>query len=97
MTEAKLQTKVLNYLKDDLGCWAMKVKPGGGVPTATADIFFCKGKFYGWIEVKRSAKAKIRLGQKPFIDKMNDWSWAKFVYPENWEVVKSELDSLLKN
>lgn len=75
----------------------MKLKPGGGVPTGTADVFFCKEGFYGWLELKISAKAKAQLGQEPFIFKMHEWSWAKFVYPENWEEIKLELDDLLSD
>lgn len=94
MTEVALQTEILKHLKKR-GCVAMKLKPGGGVPTGTSDIFFCKEGFYGFIEVKASKNAKVQLGQEPFIQKMNDWSYGRFCYPENWVEVKSELDNLL--
>ena len=73
----------------------MKLKPGGGVPAGTADIFFCKEGFYGFIECKATKNSKVQLGQEPFISKMCAWSWAKFVYPENWQEIKIELDNLL--
>jgi Holliday junction resolvase len=96
MSEVALQTEILKYLRKR-GCWAMKLKPGGGVPTGTADIFACKEGLYLFVEVKASKNAKVQLGQEPFIKKMHDWSWAKFIYPENWSEIKLELDSLLSD
>ena len=94
MTEAQFQTKVIKYVRSKK-CWAMKVKPGLGIPTGTADIFFCKEGFYGWMEVKAAKNSKKQPGQEQFVKKMDGWSWAKFVYPENWSEVKLELDRLL--
>lgn len=68
---------------------------GPGVPTGTSDLFFCLEGFYGFIEVKKSMKAKFQPLQKEFIDKMEDWSWAKVVYPENWLEVRAELARML--
>lgn len=65
------------------------------IPNGTADIFFCKEGFYGFIEVKSSKTATFRPLQLEFLAKMNDWSWAKAVYPENWPNIRLELDLLL--
>lgn len=89
--EAKFQSKIVKHLRSK-GFWVMKLKPGFGVPAGTADIFFCKEGFYGWLEVKASKKAKKQPGQEAFIAKMAAWSYARFVYPENWEEIKAEID-----
>ena len=92
--EGKLQQEIIKFLKSK-GCFVMKTTPGGGVPTGTADIFFCIDAFYGWIEVKKAKNATHQPGQDQFIQKMDNWSWAKFVNPSNWEEVKAELSQML--
>lgn len=93
MIEKKLQSEIIKYLKSR-GCYVMKCA-GAGVPSGTADVFFCIEGFYGFIEVKASAQAPFQPLQEPFLAKMNNWSWAKAVYPENWEETKQELLKLL--
>lgn len=93
MTEAKLQSEIIRYLRGK-HCFVMKCG-GAGVPVGTSDVFFCVEGFYGFIEVKASKKAKFQPLQKEFIDKMIEWSWAKAVYPENWPETKVELEKML--
>lgn len=94
LMERKLQLEVIGFLKSN-GCWTMKTRPGMGTPVGTADIFFCKEGFYGWIEVKSGIKAPFRTFQQEFIKKMDDWSYARTVYPENWDSIRSELSGIL--
>ena len=56
---------------------------------------FCKEGFYGFIECKKSKNAPLRPGQKEFIAKMNEWSYGRICYPENWEEAKKELKEIL--
>jgi Holliday junction resolvase len=91
--ESNLQSEILRHLRSK-GCFAMKCS-GSGVPTGTSDIFFCIEGFYGFIEVKRSEKAPFQPLQEPFLEKINEWSWAKAVWPENWLEVKYELEGIL--
>ena len=93
MSEAKLQSEIIKYLRSK-HCFVMKCG-GAGVPTGTSDVFFCFEGFYGFIEVKVSEKAPFRPLQKEFLKKMDDWSWAKAVYPNNWGEVKQELEQML--
>lgn len=91
--EAKLQSEIIKYLKGK-HCFVMKCS-GPGVPTGTADLFFCLEGFYGFIEVKASAKSPYQPLQPEFITKMNIWSWAKAVHPGTWPEVKAELEKIL--
>lgn len=93
MTEAKLQSEIIQWLRGK-GCFVMKCG-GSGVPVGTSDIFFCCEGFYGFIEVKKSAKTKFEPLQPEFLAKMAEWSWAKAVYPENWLEVQQELEAML--
>lgn len=94
MTEADFQKKVITYLKRK-GCYVVKTTPGQGVPTGCPDILFFYDGFWGAIEAKSSAKAKFQPLQKVTLQRLNDMSWARAVYPENWAEVKVELDILL--
>lgn len=92
--ESKFQTKVSKWLRER-GCLVLKYQQNATTRQSVADLFFCKEGFYGFIECKRSKSAPLRPGQKEFINKMNDWSWAKICYPENWEETKKELGVML--
>ncbi len=94
MREVKLQTDIIKYLKKK-GCYVIKTKPGTGTPTGCPDIIFLFEGFWGAIEVKASAKAPYQPLQKETLEKLNSWSFAKSVYPDNWDDVKSELEVLL--
>lgn len=93
--ESDLQNdKVIPFLKKH-GCFVMKLSPMMGIPRGTADIFFCKELLYGFLECKKSKDAKRQPGQAQFIKKMDDWAFARVVYPENWEEIKAELKDIL--
>lgn len=94
-TEAKFQKEVIKWLKHQ-GCWVMKITPMPGIPDGTADIFFCREGFYGFLECKKSRTAERRPGQEQFIQKMAEWSYGRVIYPENWEETTAELGEMLK-
>lgn len=92
--EARLQQEVRKWLRER-GCFVMVLQPQAGIPSGTADIFFCKEGFYGFIELKASKSSPFQPLQREFIKRMDDWSWARVVYPENWEETKEELGQIL--
>lgn len=97
--ESDFQGKtVIPWLKKQ-GCFVMKAQAGPGVPKGTADVFFCKEGFYGWLECKQAKNAEKQPGQEPFVKKMSEWSYARFVWGgknSNWPEVKKELEEILK-
>lgn len=95
MKESDFQATVIHWLRAKK-CFVWKCAENATTQRGVADIFFCFEGFYGWLEVKKSRNAPKRPGQQAFIDKMDEWSWAKFVYPENWEEVKKELTKILR-
>lgn len=94
MSESDLQSKITKYLRSK-GCYVIKTQAGPGVPRGCPDIIFLYEGFYGAIEVKASKTSRFQPLQKETIEKLDNWSWAKVVYPANWPEVKKELDSLL--
>ncbi len=59
-------------------------------------FFFIKEGFWGAIECKATARSKFQPGQKEMVAKLDDWSWARVAYPNNWSKIKEELDEILK-
>jgi Holliday junction resolvase len=94
MTESVLQTRIVKYLKDR-DCYVIKTRPGLGTPTGCPDIIALCGGLWLAIEVKASSKSKFQPLQKETIKKLDDWSWCKTVYPENWKEIKAELEMMI--
>lgn len=93
--ESDLQADIIKYLKKK-GCYVLKTTPGAGVPRGAPDIFFTLEGLWGAIEVKASKKARFQPGQKETVAKLDEWSWAKVVWPENWKDIKKDLEELLR-
>jgi len=95
MKESDFDKIVVKYLKSK-GCLVLKLTPGvAGIPVGVSDRVFFKEGFYGFFELKKNAKAPFRPLQKEFLEKMDNWSYAKAIYPENWEETRKELDCML--
>lgn len=95
MREADFQSKIIKWLRAQ-GCIVLKQKMDATTHAGTPDILFLKEGFWGALEVKKSKTASVRPGQKENIAKMDEWSWARFVWPENWDTIRAELQEILK-
>ena len=90
--ERDFQKKLIHKLKDKFdGCVVMKNDAGyiQGIP----DWTILYNDKWAMLEMKRSEKAKKRPNQEYYVNKMNDMSFARFVYPENEEQVILDLES----
>jgi Holliday junction resolvase len=94
MSEAYLQGNIVKFLKSQ-GCYVIKTTPGPGVPVGCPDILFMKDGFWGGLEVKASKTSRFQPLQKATIEKLDSMSWCKAVYPENWKIIKLELQQIL--
>lgn len=92
--EGRLQTEIRKFLKSK-GCDVLVIKPQPGIPEGWEDIMFFKEGFWGAIEVKASKTSPFRPLQKERLEKHAQWSWARAVYPENWQQVQIELEFIL--
>lgn len=95
MKEADFQSKIVKWLRSK-GCMVLKYQQNATTRAGIPDIIFLKEGFWGAIEVKKSKTAKFRPGQKEMVVKMNEMSWAKAVYPENFDETKKELEEILR-
>lgn len=92
MLESKFQSKLIRRIKDEFpGCIVLKNDPTylQGIPDLT--IFY--ENTWAALEVKKSAKASRQPNQDYYVDKMNQMSYAAFIFPENEEEVMAELQN----
>lgn len=92
--ERDFQAKLIKEIKNIFpGCIVMKTDPTyiQGLP----DLLILNKDRWAALEVKRSEKASKRPNQDYYVDKMDDMSYASFIYPENKEDVLDELRKAL--
>lgn len=92
MLESKFQSKLIRRIKDEFpGCIVLKNDPTylQGIPDLT--IFY--ENTWAALEVKNSAKTSHQPNQDYYVDKMNQMSYAAFIFPENEDEVMAELQN----
>jgi len=92
--ERDFQKNLIKELKDIfVGCIIMKNDSSyiQGIP----DLLILYNDKWAALEVKKSRVASHRPNQEYYVDKMDDMSFARFIYPENKEVVLDELQQTL--
>lgn len=90
MLENKFQSKLIKDIKKEFpGCMVLKNDSSylQGVP----DLSIFYKDHYAMLEVKKSKNAKRQPNQEYYVDKLNEMSYASFVYPENRDRVMEEL------
>lgn len=90
-TESRLQTKIISFLKAN-GYYVIKTSAIPGVPVGCPDIIALKNGYYIVLEVKASQNAPKQPLQQFTIDLLANGGYAKFVYPENWDIIQAELE-----
>lgn len=88
--ESDFQAKVIKQLKS-MGLAVVKNQAGPGVPTGFPDITAFGEGIYFCLECKTSARAKKQPRQDYWVNKLNEWSYATFIYPSNYDKVMSEI------
>lgn len=94
MLENKFQAKLIKEIKDALpGCVVLKNDSSylQGVP----DLLVLHKDKWCTLECKKSANAKHQPNQDYYVNKMNEMSFSRFVYPENKDEVLKELYHVL--
>lgn len=88
--ERDFQRDLIKELKDIFeGCIVMKNDSSyiQGIP----DLIVLFNDRWAALEVKKSRTASHRPNQEYYVDKMDEMSFASFIYPENKEAVLNEL------
>lgn len=94
--ESEFQKNLKKELKAIFpGCIVTKLDSGDiqGIP----DLLVLYKNKWATLENKRSSKATHRPNQDYYVDKMNEMSFSRFIYPENKNSVLDELKKLFKD
>lgn len=90
MKENKFQSDLIKEIKERFdGCIVTKLDSAHiqGIP----DLLVLYKDKWATLECKRNDKASHRPNQEYYVNKMNEMSFSRFVYPENKEAVLDEL------
>lgn len=89
--EKDFQTKLISSLEARFpGCIVVKNDPNyiQGFPDLT--VFY--KNHWAVLECKKSKNASVRPNQSYYVEKLNDMSFSRFIFPENKEDVLHELE-----
>lgn len=95
---SRLESGFQDKLRDELkalfpGCMIFKMDQYQGIP----DLLILYGSKWASLENKKGANAKRQPNQEYYVNKMNEMSFSRFVYPENKNEVVDELRSYFTN
>ena len=93
MRESKFQSELKKELKEIFpGCIVTKLDSGDiqGIP----DLLVLYKNKWATLENKKSAKASKQPNQEYYVNKMNEMSFSRFIYPENKDQVLDELKGM---
>ena len=96
MKESKFQSGLIKKIKKNFpDSIVLKTNPNyiQGLP----DLIVLYTDKWVALECKKSEKAHHQPNQEYYISKMNEMSYASFVYPENERRVLDEMESALRN
>jgi len=95
MKESKFQSDLKKELKEKFpGCIVTKLDCNDiqGLP----DLLVLYNNKWATLENKRSKKASKQPNQEYYVNKMNEMSFSRFIYPENKDEVLKELTKVFK-
>lgn len=93
--ESKFQHELIGDLREMFpGCIVLKNDPNYLQGICDLAIFF--GKRWAMLECKETADADHRPNQDYYVEKCNNMSFARFIYPENRQEVLDELQQAFR-
>ena len=95
MLESQFQSKLIKKLKKIFpGCLVMKTDPT--YIQVLPDLLILFNDRWAVLECKKSGTASHRPNQDYYVDRMNEMSFARFIYPENEEEILHDLQQAFK-
>ena len=93
--ERDFQAKLIRELRTLFpDCFVLKLDANyiQGIPDL---LILCRNK-WAVLECKRGGSASIRPNQRYYVERMNEMSFARFIYPENKEEVLHDLQQAFR-
>ena len=92
--ESGFQDKLRDTLKELFpGCMIFKMDQIQGIP----DLLVLYKNKWASLENKKSEKATRRPNQEYYVNRMNEMSFSRFIYPENKEEVLNDLKTYFQD
>lgn len=95
MLENKFKTKLIKTIKSRFpGSFVFHLDPTEcqGAP----DLLIIFGKHWAALEGKKNKSASLRPNQQYYVDRFNEMSFARIIFPENVEEVLDEMERSFK-
>lgn len=93
MLESHFQRKLISELEERFpGALIFKNESKQGLP----DLTILYGDRWALLECKRSADAEHQPNQDYYVNRANEMSFSRFIFPENKEEVLNELQQALR-
>lgn len=90
MAENQYQARLIKKIKRMFpGCEVLKNDPS--YQQGMLDLIILCNGFWASLEVKDSAKSKVQPNQDYYVRKLDDMSFAAYIYPENEDEVLNAL------
>lgn len=92
--ESGFQDKLRDTLKELFpGCMIFKMDQIQGIP----DLLVLYKNKWASLENKKSEKATRRPNQEYYVNRMNEMSFSRFIYPENRDEVLNDLKTYFQD
>ena len=94
--DSKFQADLVKKLKEKFpGCIVMKNDANyiQGIP----DLLVLHGSKWAALECKQDEKSSHRPNQEYYIEKMNEMSYATFIFPQNEKEILNDLEQTFKS
>ena len=92
--ESGFQDKLRDTLKELFpGCMIFKMDQIQGIP----DLLVLYKNKWASLENKKSEKATRRPNQEYYVDRMNEMSFSRFIYPENKDEVLNDIKAYFQD
>ena len=95
MIESNFQKKLKKELKEKFP-ECIIYKTDSQQMQGSPDLLILNGPKWAALEVKKNAKAPHRPNQDYRVKRMNEMSYASFVFPENKEIIFHDLERLFE-
>ena len=93
--ESQFQAKLIKKIKSKFPD-AIVMKNDANYIQGIPDLLILRGKKWAALECKRESGSSRRPNQEYYVNKMNEMSYAAFIFPENEKEVLNELEQSLR-